>query len=78
MTDYKTIKIGDRVKFSHIRDPRCNPGKVEYHTGVVIRESLTGWRVRTSEITMAEFNVTEANYISHRTPRKRCPHPSKT
>ncbi len=66
--DYKAIKIGDRVRFSLVRDPRFHPERVEYHTGVCIRETLRGWLVRTSTVTMAEFGVTEANYISHRTP----------
>lgn len=68
INDYKTIKIGDRVRFSLVRDPRCQPHKIEYHTGVALRVTLRGWLVRTSEITMAQFGVTEANYIGHRTP----------
>ena len=66
--DYKSIKIGDRVKFSLVRDPRFHPDKVEYHTGVAMRITLRGWLVRTSEVTMTQFGVTEANYIGHRTP----------
>lgn len=73
MSDYANIKIGDRVKFTHVRDPRIT-NKLEHHTGVVLRETINGWLARTSEVTGATFTVTEANYISHRTPTKKVDH----
>jgi hypothetical protein len=69
--DYKSLKIGDRVRFSLVRDRRFHPERVEYLKGTVIRESFKGWWVRTSTVTMAKFSVTEANYIGHTTPIKR-------
>lgn len=68
--DYKSIAVGDRVRFSWVRDPRFHPDKVEHYTGVALRMTLKGWLVRTSEVTMAQFGVNESNYVGHRTPSK--------
>lgn len=68
MKDYSKIKVGDKVRFTLVRDPRKNPDKVEYKTGTVTHACMAGWRVLTSKVTGATFTVTEKNYLEHRTP----------
>lgn len=68
MKDYSKIKIGDRVRFTIVRDPRFHPDVVERKVGTATCACIAGWRVLTSKVTNATFTVTENNYLEHRTP----------
>jgi hypothetical protein len=63
--DYSKLKVGDKVTFSFVRD-RLRPNRVEYLKGVVIHESIRGWRVRISVVTDAIYTVNQKNYIGHK------------
>lgn len=65
MEDYKSIQVGDRVKFKWIRDPRITK-KLEYHTGVVVNECIDGWQVRIGGPEGPIYGIKEVNYISHK------------
>lgn len=66
VTDYSSLKIGDSVKFSLVRD-RKKPDRIEYLVGRVLRESIIGWiaQTNTGKISGAMHGVTEKNYIGH-------------
>ena len=65
MTDYNAVQVGDRVRFSIVRDPKFHPERREYKRGVVLHPTITGWMVLTSVVTDARFTLTADNYISH-------------
>jgi len=66
--DYQSLKIGDSVRLSLVRD-RKRPDRVEYLNARVLCETLIGWVVQpesaAAKITGATHGVTEKNYIGH-------------
>ena len=61
MTNYSELKVGDRVYFHHVHDPR-HPERVERHVGIVSYP----WRVLVNKTSGVFYTVTDKNYIEHK------------